>query len=281
MLAVPELPEIRAHAERLDRDFAGHVLNGFRALSFTALKTVTPPTDDAEGSTLERVTSRGKYLLLELSPLTFAVHLMQGGRLRPDTKKSPRPRGGLARWEFTDGRALLLSEAGSEKRAGVWTLPDSSDDNEPLSELGPEADGVSVEALEAMLRSNSGRVHGFLRDQTNLAGLGRRLANEACHRARLSPFANTSKLTDVEVLALHTAIKSTIDESLAYERSREDMSSSKERPGSVHNRRGESCPVCTDKVRSVEYSAYTVFYCPTCQTGGRILADNTTSRFLK
>lgn len=233
------------------------------------------------GCALERVTSRGKYLLLELSPLTFAVHLMQGGRLRPDAKRSPRPRGGLARWDFAGGPALLLSEAGSEKRAGVWALPDSSDGNGPLSELGPEADRVPVKALEAMLRSNSGRVHGFLRDQTNLAGLGRRLANEVCHRAGLSPFANTSKLTDDDILALHASISSTIDESLAYERSRQDMSSSKERPGSVHNRGGESCPVCADIVRSVEYSAYTIFYCPTCQTSGRILADNTTSRFLR
>ena len=125
------------------------------------------------------------------------------------------------------------------------------------------------------------RLHGFLRDQHILAGLGRRLANEICHLARLSPFATSSKLDQAAVEALADAIGTCLDASLAYERTRDDMSSSKERPGNVHHREGEACPVCGDTVRAVDYRRYTVNYCPTCQTGGRILADNTTSKFLK
>jgi formamidopyrimidine-DNA glycosylase len=125
------------------------------------------------------------------------------------------------------------------------------------------------------------RLHGFLRDQHILAGLGRRLANEICHRAKLSPFANTGKLIEDDIDALCEAIGACVAESLAYEHGRDDMSSSKERPGAVHHREGEACPVCGDTVRSVEYRSYTVSYCPTCQTGGKVLADNTTSKFLK
>ena len=125
------------------------------------------------------------------------------------------------------------------------------------------------------------RLHGWLRDQGILAGIGRRLANEICHRAKLSPFASTAKLSPDEVKRLHAAMGECIDESLDYERTRDDMSSSAERPGGVHHRTGEACPVCGDTVRAVEYRSYTVNYCPTCQTGGKVLADNTTSRFLK
>jgi formamidopyrimidine-DNA glycosylase len=125
------------------------------------------------------------------------------------------------------------------------------------------------------------RLHGFLRDQGCIAGLGRRLANEICHRAKLSPFVSTSKLGIEGATAVVAAIHECVDESLAYERSRDDMSSSADRPGAVHHRKGEACPVCGDTVREVSYSAYTVNYCPTCQTGGKVLADNTTSRFLK
>ena len=125
------------------------------------------------------------------------------------------------------------------------------------------------------------RVHGFLRDQHTIAGLGRMLANEVCHRAKVSPFAMTGKLGAEGAHAVREAIHACVADGLAYERTRTDMSSSADRPGAVHGRAGEACPVCGDTIRSVSYSGYTVAYCPTCQTGGKILADNTTSRFLK
>ena len=278
---MPEMPEVQAHAERLTEAFAGATLDRFRPLAFTALKTAVPAPEAAAGHPLVEVGRRGKHLLLRFEPVTFVVHLMQGGRLRPDEKQAGKPRGGQARWTFADGRALLLTEAGTERKAGVWVVEGDPDGQEPLAELGPEAATLDRATLARLLAEQSMRLHGWLRDQRIVAGLGRRLANEICHRARLSPFGTTAKLDEKAVDRLHAAIGACIHESLAYERTRSDMSSSKDRPGAVHHREGEACPVCGDTVRAVEYRSYTVNYCPTCQTGGKVLADNTTSKFLK
>lgn len=278
---MPELPELQAEAERLDERFAGTTLEGFTPISFTALKTVTPDPAAAVGSALRSVGRRGKFLLLGFEPLTFVVHLMQGGRLRPDDAGSKRPRKGLARWSFAGAGSLLLTEAGTEKRAGIWAVEGEPERTEPVARLGPDADQVSRAELAERLATSSSRLHGWLRDQGQLAGIGRRLANEVCHRAALSPFARADRLDDEQVQRLHDAIGACIVESLETERERTEMSKSAERPGAVHHRVGEACPVCGDVVRSVEYRSYTVAYCPTCQTGGRVLADNTTSRFLR
>jgi formamidopyrimidine-DNA glycosylase len=278
---MPELPEIQAHAERLDEAFAGAALERFTPITFTALKTFSPPPEVAVGASLMLVGRRGKHLLLDFGAATFVVHLMQGGRLLVDEKQSPKPRGGLARWRFADGRALLLTEAGTERRAGVWVVDHDPGNSEPLAGLGPDADQVDVATLITLLGEHSMRLHGWLRDQRIIAGIGRRLANEISHRAQLSPFATTSKLARDEVERLAEAIGACIAEGLAYERGRDAMSASKERPGNVHHRVGEPCPVCGDLIRAVEYSKYTVAYCPRCQTNGKVLADNTTSKFLK
>lgn len=280
---MPELPEIQAHAERLTEQFRGRVLTAFRPITFTALKTAVPAPDAAYGHELLTVGRRGKYLLLEFEPVSFAVHLMQGGRLLVDDKQVAKPRGGQARFVFDDGPALLLTEQGSERRAGVWCLPAGAVlTSPPLDALGPEADALGADELLARFEQlPNQRIHGFLRDQHALAGLGRRLANEVCHRARISPFAMTRKLGLDGANAVVTAIAATVADGLAYERTRADMSASKDRPSAVHGRTGHPCPVCGDVVRAVEYVGYTVHYCPTCQTGGKALADNTTSRFLK
>ena len=278
---MPEVPEVQAHAERLDATYAGATLRRFLPLSFTALKTYRPDPAEVTGHALVYVGRRGKHLLLDFGTATFVVHLMQGGRLKPDDKQAVKPKGGIARWVFDDGRALLLTEAGTERKAGVWVVEGDPEGQPPLDELGPEADLLYPPALLALLHAHPMRLHGFLRDQRILAGLGRRLANEICHRARLSPFASTAKLEAADAAALVEAIRVCVGEALAYERGRDDMSSSKERPGNVHGRAGEPCPVCGDAIRSVEYTRYRVDYCPTCQTGGKVLADNTTSKFLK
>jgi formamidopyrimidine-DNA glycosylase len=275
------MPEIQAHAERLTAEFGDAELASFRPISFTALKTYAPQPDEAYGSELQQVRRRGKYLLMEFPALTFVVHLMQGGRLKPDEKQSAKPRGGLARWVFADGRALLLTEAGTEKRAGVWAVAGDIEAQDPVLGLGPDAETLDAAALGAILAQHSGRIHGVLRNQQAMAGIGRRLANEICHTAKLSPFANAAKLKADEVERLAAAIHTEVESSLAAERERDDMSSSKERPGAVHHRQGETCPVCGDTVRAVEYRSHTVNYCATCQTGGKVLADNTTSKFLK
>jgi formamidopyrimidine-DNA glycosylase len=278
---VPELPEVQAHAERLTAQFSGVELAKFVPLTFTALKTALPRPDAAYGLPLETVGRRGKYLLLRFEPVTFVVHLMQGGRLLVDEKQSAKPRNGQARFVFADAPALLLTEAGTERRAGVWCIANSELGGPPLDRLGPEALEVTPESLAKSFAANNMRIHGYLRDQHQIAGLGRMLANEVCHRAKISPFAMTGKLGPEGAAAIVTAIHEAVDEGLAYERTRPDMSSSADRPGRVHNRVGEPCPVCGDTIRSVSYSGYTVAYCPTCQTGGKVLADNTTSRFLK
>ncbi|MEO7571797.1 MAG: DNA-formamidopyrimidine glycosylase family protein [Acidimicrobiales bacterium] len=278
---MPELPEIQAHAERLDAAFATAPLERFTPLAFTALKTASPPPEAAYGKELVFVGRRGKHLLLDFGVATFVVHLMQGGRLKPDEKQAAKPRFGQARWRFADGRALLLTEAGTERKAGVWVLAGDPEDQAPLLGLGPDADGVDRSQLSALLQEHPMRLHGFLRDQHIIAGLGRLLANEVCHRARLSPFASTAKLDHDDVAQLAEAIGVCINEGLAFERGLTEMSSSAQRPSNVHHRVGEPCPACGDTVRAVEYSRYTVAYCATCQTGGKVLADNTTSKFLK
>jgi formamidopyrimidine-DNA glycosylase len=281
---MPELPEVQAHAERLTDRFAGARLQRFVPLNFTALKTAVPAPSEAYGLPLQGVGRRGKYLLLRFEPVTFIVHLMQGGRLLVDEKQSAKPRNGQARFVFVDQPALLLTEAGTERRAGVWCVPSAAGGipcGPPLDRLGPEALEITAEEMAASFEAHNMRVHGFLRDQHMIAGLGRMLANEVCHRARISPFAMTRKLGAIGAKAVVGAIHDAVEEGLAFERTRDTMSSSADRPGRVHNRVGEACPVCGDTIRSVSYSGYTVAYCPTCQTGGKVLADNTTSRFLK
>ena len=309
---MPEIPEIRAHAERLETLAAGEVLKRVEPLSFTALKTASPSPDDAVGWPLRSVGQRAKFLLLRFAPpasdpaadgLTFVVHLMQGGRLRvlePGAKRPRRPRDGLARFEFESGLGLMLTEPGTQKRAGVWVLAgDPTADGlvagrapesaytasiaaaNPLAGLGPEATDIDAAAMAEHMAAHPSRLHNFLRDQRAISGLGRRLANEICHRAKLSPFAPTGRMDSDGVEAVVAAIGAVVDESLAAERQLPQMSRSAERPSAVHSRTGEQCPVCGDVVRAVEYRDYSVNYCAGCQTSGRILADNTTSKFLR
>src|SRR6266508_1049101 len=184
---MPEMPEVQAHAERLTESFAGRRLKAFRPLTFTALKTATPPPDQAYGLPLLQVGRRGKFLLVTFEPVTFVVHLMQGGRLLVDTKQSSKPRGGQARFLFehraddppgSDPPALLLTEQGTERRAGVWCLASPAAlSTPPLASLGPEADSIDASTLAARFTAMPNtRIHGFLRDQHAVAGIGRRLA---------------------------------------------------------------------------------------------------------
>lgn len=278
---MPELPELQAHAERLTDHVGGTMLEKVEPLSFTALKTAMPPADAAVGSQLVGVTRRGKYLLLSFGESTYIVHLMQGGRLEPDAKRSKRPRDGVFRWTFAGAGALLLTEAGTERRAGVWVVDADPLTTPPLDDLGPDADALDVTGWTAVLREDRRRLHTLLRDQRTVAGIGRRLASEICHRARLSPFAPANRLGSQEVERVARAVAECIEEGLAADRARRDMSASRDRPASVYHRVGEPCPVCGDEIRAVEYRDYEVDYCPTCQTGGKVLADNTTSKFLK
>jgi len=284
---MPEMPEVQAHAERMTAALGGATLQRFELLNFAALKTYDPPADGAKGMRLDRVERRGKYLLLRFDgDLTHVVHLMQGGRLRLDPKVSKKPKLGLARWTFTGtasgvDEAWLLTEAGTERKAGVWAVQGDPLPQPPLDDLGPEADRLSRDELAERLAGRSRRLHGLLRDQDVLAGLGRMLTNEILYEAALSPFANAAKLTDDEITRLHTALGEVVARATAHERTLTDIGKSVDRPSKVHNRAGEPCLDCDDTIRTVTYRQYTVYYCPTRQTEGKILADNTTSKFLK
>ncbi|MEM7338346.1 MAG: DNA-formamidopyrimidine glycosylase family protein [Actinomycetota bacterium] len=284
---MPEMPEVQAHAERLEAALRGATLQRFELLNFAALKTFNPPADAAVGTELVAVERRAKYLLLRFeNDLYHVIHLMQGGRLRPDPKRSKKPKLGLARWIFSgaeagDDEAWMLTEAGTERKAGVWAVQGDPLPQVPLDDLGPEADKLSLDDLAALLGAHSKRLHGLLRDQHVIAGLGRMLANEICYEARLSPFANASKLKADEVERLHAAMQAVIERATDHERTLDDIGKSADRPSKVHNRAGEPCVDCDDTVRTVEYRRYTVYYCPEWQTDGKLLADNTTSKFLK
>jgi formamidopyrimidine-DNA glycosylase len=280
---MPELPEVQAHCDRLSERFTGARLARFEPLRFTALKTAVPDPARAVGERLEGVTRRGKYLMASFGTISFVVHLMQGGRLRDDMKPTAKPgKLGQARWTFDDGRIWMLTEAGTERKAGVWCVETVGClERPPLDRLGPDALSLSAAQMAERFAGRNMRVHGFLRDQGCVSGLGRLLANEICHAARLSPFAMTGKLGAAGAGAVVDAIHRSCEEALAFERTQDSMSSSAERPAAMHNRTGQPCPDCGDTVREVSYSHYRVNYCPTCQTGGQVLADNTTSRFLK
>lgn len=284
------MPEVQAHAERLTAALAGKTLAKFELLNFAALKTFSPAADAAVGHRLVKVGRRAKYLLIEFdNGQTHVVHLMQGGRLRPDPKRTRKPKLGLARWVFEaedpDGgtveEAWMLTEAGTERKAGVWAVDGDPLPQDPLLGLGPEADLLDRGQLEELLSAHSRRVHGLLREQRTIAGLGRMLTNEIIYEARLSPFANSSKLTADQLDRLHEAIVSVVARATDHERTLDDIGKSIDRPSKVHNRSGEPCLDCDDTIRTVEYRRYTVFYCPTAQTDGKLLADNTTSKFLK
>jgi formamidopyrimidine-DNA glycosylase len=284
---MPEMPEVQAHAERMTAALAGSTLQRFELLNFASLKTFDPPVDAARGKRLQAVERRAKYLLLRFEDdLTHVVHLMQGGRIRLDPKVSKKPRLGLARWTFTatasgTDEAWLLTEAGTERKAGVWAVRGEPRAQAPLDGLGPEADQATRAQLGALLGGHSKRLHGLLRDQSIVAGLGRMLTNEILYEAGLSPFANAARLSDDDFDRLHTALAEVVDRAVEHERTLDDIGKSIDRPSKVHNRAGQPCLDCDDTIRTVEYRQYTVFYCPTRQTGGKLLADNTTSKFLK
>ena len=255
---VPELPEVQAHAERLDADFAGAALERFTPDHLHRAEDLpTRPAEVASATPLVFVGRRGKHLLLDFGAATFVVHLMQGGRLKPDEKQSAKPRGGIARWRF-ERRPGPAAHRGRHRAQGR-RLGGRRRPRGPAAARRPRARGRPTStppALLELLHAHPMRLHGFLRDQRILAGLGRRLANEICHRAKLSPFAIDRQARRRRRPRGWSRPSATcIGEGLAYERGRDDMSSSKERPGNVHGRAGEACPrVRRRRSASVEYT---------------------------
>lgn len=277
---MPELPEIQALAERLTDAVGGAAFRAADVLQFSSLKTVTPRAAELAGRTLERVGRRGKYLVFELGGPRILAHLSQGGRVDvEDPPKSTKPRGAVVRFRFAERPSLLVKEFGRERKAGWWVLAEGDDG--PLAKLGPEPGSADLQRL--VLEGEDGRrVHTILRDQRTVAGLGRGYTDDVLHRAKLSPYATLGSLAGAQRRALLDAIGDVLADALAAERRR--TGGLPTRIGdhfTVHNRYGEPCPVCGDDLRRVSYESHEVTYCPTCQTGGKVLADRRLSRLLR
>jgi formamidopyrimidine-DNA glycosylase len=277
---VPELPEVQALAERLDQVAAGADLSAVDLLQFSSLKTVTPRADELIGRTLTRVGRRGKYLVFELGGPRILVHLSQGGRVDvEDPPKSTKPRGAVVRVRFRDRPSILVKEFGRERKAGWWILAEG--DSRPLEKLGPEPDAPAFEDL-VMHGDDTRRVHTILRDQRTVAGIGRGYSDDILHRAKLSPYAALGTLEPAQRRALLHAVGSVLAEALEVERRRTGGLPTKLGDHfTVHGRYGTPCPVCGDDLRRVSYESHEVTYCPTCQTGGKVLADRRLSRLIR
>ena len=278
---MPEMPEVQALAERLDQILAGASLDALDLLQFSSLKTYDPKPAEALGRAIDRVTRRGKYLVVELEGgLRVLVHLSQGGRVDVEAPpKSTKPRGAVLRIRAHERPSVLVKEFGKERKAGWWVL--APGDDGPLGKLGPEVAGPEADDL---LRTgdDARRVHTILRDQRRVSGVGRGYSDDILHRAKLSPYAVLGKLTGDERDRLIAATHSVLDEALEAERTRSGGLPTKIGDHFVvHNRAGEPCPACGADLRRVSYESHEVTYCPDCQTGGKVLADRRMSRLLR
>ncbi len=277
---MPELPEVQALAERLTVAVGGGPFAAADVLQFSSLKTVTPRAAELTGRTLERVGRRGKYLVFELGGPRILAHLSQGGRVDvEDPPKSTKPRGAVVRLRFEGRPSLLVKEFGRERKAGWWVLAEG--DEGPLAKLGPEPDTPEFERLLGE-GDDPRRVHTILRDQRTVAGLGRGYTDDVLHRAKLSPYASLAQLDRAQREALRAAVHDVLTDALDAERRRSGGLPTKIGDHfTVHGRAGEPCPVCGDDLRRVSYESHEVVYCPTCQTGGKVLADRRLSRLLR
>jgi formamidopyrimidine-DNA glycosylase len=277
---VPELPEVQALAERLDALLTGAPLEGIDPLQFSALKTFDPPPESLPGRTLEGVGRRGKYVVFRFDGPRLITHLSQGGRIAvEDPPKRTRPKGGVVRLRFEGRPALLVKEFGSERRAGWWVLPPGAEG--PLEKLGPEPDDEAFAQL-VLRGEDTRRVHTILRDQRTVAGIGRGYSDDILHRARLSPYATLSSLDADERRGLLGSVRDVLEEALEVERRHTGGLRTKLGDHfAVHNRYGQPCPRCGGDLRRVSYESHEVTYCPTCQTGGKVLADRRLSRLVR
>jgi DNA-formamidopyrimidine glycosylase len=307
---MPELPEVEALAVFLREHASGRVIARAEAASFAALKTFDPPLSALSGRVITEVSRHGKFLDLRVGgtaggsaddsgggaaggsgagDLHLLMHLARAGWLRwrvdiPDKPvrlgKSP-----LAfRLVLGDGAGFDLTEAGTQKRLAVYLVRDPAD-VPGVATLGPEplADDFTVDALAAILAGRRTQIKGVLRDQHIIAGIGNAYSDEVLHAAKMSPFKLASSFTPDEVAVLHAAIVSTLRE--AVQRSAglaaADLKGEKKTGLRVHGKAGQPCQVCGDTIREVSFADSALQYCPTCQTGGKPLADRRLSRLLK
>lgn len=291
---MPELPEVEALAGFLTDRMAGHAIARVLPVAVSVLKTYDPPLDALHGRTVTSVARRGKFLVSTTDDGAgpyLAVHLARSGWLRwkddlPATP--PRPgKGPLALrllMAEPDGAGFDLTEAGTQKRLAVHCVRDPRD-VPGIARLGPEPlePAFTREVFASLLAGERRRVKGVLRDQGVIAGVGNAYSDEVLHAARMSPYALAANLSEEEVSRLYEALRTTLRD--AVERSRGlaagELKGEKKTALRVHGRTGLPCPVCGDTIREVSFSDSSLQYCPTCQTGGKPLADRRMSRLLK
>lgn len=283
---MPELPEVEALADHLRRHAVGATVERVDVASLSALKTFDPPPAALHGRIVSGAHRWGKYLGLQADDLFLIAHLSRAGWLRWSETLSPAPlkpgKGPIALRVHLSGAGFDLTEAGTQKRLAVWLVDD------PLkvpgiAALGPDALGVTVEQLAELLARQGGRIKTVITDQKVIAGIGNAYSDEILHAARLSPFATASKLTEAQIGSLHDAMVSVLTDAVARSVGQQAATLKGEKRSGlrVHARTGLPCPVCGDTVREVSFADKSFQYCPTCQTGGKVLADRRMSRLLK
>jgi len=290
---MPELPEVEALAAFLREHAKGRVVARADAASFAVLKTFDPPLSALTGRSIADVLRHGKFLdLIASGPdgdLHLVFHLARAGWLRwrediPDKPVKPGKSPLAFRLVLDNGAGFDLTEAGTQKRLAVYLVRDVAD-VPGVATLGPEplADDFDVAALASILDGRRTQIKGVLRDQHIIAGIGNAYSDEVLHVAKMSPFKLASSFTPDEVATLHAAIVTTLRE--AVERSAglaaADLKGEKKTGLRVHGKTGQPCLVCGDTVREVSFADSALQYCPTCQTGGKPLADRRLSRLLK
>jgi formamidopyrimidine-DNA glycosylase len=284
---VPELPEVEALAAYLRDRAVGRVVARVDTPSIAALKTFDPPPASLAGLTLTGVARHGKFLDLDVDGLHLVVHLARAGWLHYREELSeaaPRPgKGPIAlRVHLDDGSGFDLTEAGTKKGLAVYVVRDPAE-VPGVARLGPDALSLSAADLATLLSGQRGQLKGVLTDQSALAGIGNAYSDEILHVAGLSPFAIAARLGAAEVDRLHEAVVAVLRD--AVDRSVGQASATlkgEKRSGlRVHARTGLPCPVCGDTVREVSFADKSLQYCPTCQTGGKLLADRRMSKLLR
>jgi formamidopyrimidine-DNA glycosylase len=275
---MPELPEMEAWRRQLDEPVAAFPIAKAGPAHIATLKTFDPPLATLEGRRFRGAERRGKRLLFptEDGELVLLVHLMSAGRLKFLRAGEKAPKMPAFALEFQGGSKLILTENARKKRAGVWLLTPEAAEAE-LAHLGPEALGLGPERLGEIVHGESRRLHALLRNQHVIAGIGRAWANEILHAAKLSPYALSSDLDEEEVARLAAAMDAELERGLELR----EAGASDEKTYRVHRRLGDPCHVCGTPLAQVDFEEHTIYYCPTCQTGGRVLKDRRLSRLLR
>ncbi|GAA4351297.1 Fpg/Nei family DNA glycosylase [Angustibacter luteus] len=286
---MPELPEVEGLAAFLREHAVGHVVARIDVAAFNVLKTFDPPPTSLHGLEVTEVARHGKWVDLDVDGLHLVFHLSKAGWLRWSTKLNPTPlRPGKSpialRVVLDDDTGFDLTEAGTRKRLAVYVVRDPASVPQ-IASLGPDPLDPAFDraAFGALLAGRRTQVKGLLRDQSVLAGVGNAYSDEVLHAAKLSPYALAGSLDEGQVDVLYEALESVLREAVAGSAGRPaaELKDTKRAGMRVHGRAGQPCPVCGDTVREVSFADSALQYCPTCQTGGKPLADRRMSRLLK